>query len=39
VERADRIVVLQKGRIAEIGDHRELLTKEGTYARLARTFV
>lgn len=39
VERADRIVVLQKGRIAEIGGHRELLTKEGAYARLARTFV
>ena len=39
VERADRIVVLQKGRIAEIGDHRELLAKEGAYAKLARTFV
>lgn len=39
VERADRIVVLQKGRITEIGGHRELLAKEGAYARLARAFV
>lgn len=39
VERADRIVVLQKGRITDIGNHQELLAKEGAYARLVRTFV
>jgi len=34
IEKADRIVVLQKGEIAEIGTHRELLNKNGIYARL-----
>ncbi|TAN72686.1 MAG: lipid A export permease/ATP-binding protein MsbA [Gallionella sp.] len=34
IEKADRIVVLQKGEIAEIGTHRELLAKEGVYAQL-----
>jgi len=36
IEKADRIVVLQKGQIAEIGSHRELLAKDGIYANLHR---
>ena len=34
VRRADRIVVLDKGRIVESGSHAELLTKNGLYRRL-----
>ena len=32
--RADAIVVLEHGRVAEIGSHAELLTRGGAYARL-----
>jgi ABC-type multidrug transport system fused ATPase/permease subunit len=34
IQRADRIAVLEHGRLAEIGTHAQLLVRNGVYARL-----
>jgi subfamily B ATP-binding cassette protein MsbA len=36
IEGADRIVVLARGRVIEIGRHAQLLAKDGAYAKLYR---
>lgn len=37
IANADRIVVLDKGKVVEIGKHAELLERQGVYANLYRT--
>jgi len=34
IQHADRIVVLHKGRVREIGTHTELIARKGLYFRL-----
>ena len=37
VRNADRIAVIEEGRVAELGSHQELMEKNGAYAALVRT--
>ena len=37
LQAAEQIVVLDNGRVAEVGSHKELTDKGGLYARLVST--
>ena len=37
VRNADRIAVIDNGKIIELGSHKELMIKNGAYAELVRT--
>ncbi|MEW6108859.1 MAG: ABC transporter ATP-binding protein [Nitrospirota bacterium] len=39
IKSADRIVVLEKGRIADIGSHEELMARNDTYLKLYNAFA
>ena len=39
IKNADRIIVLDKGRIADIGTHEQLMTKSDTYIKLYNAFA
>ncbi|NEQ12124.1 MAG: ABC transporter ATP-binding protein, partial [Moorea sp. SIO4E2] len=34
IRKADRIVVMERGHIVEVGNHPQLLAKDGTYTQL-----
>ena len=36
IEKADRIIVMSKGEIQEMGTHSELLAEDGIYANLVK---
>ncbi len=39
IAKADRIVVMEKGRIVEIGSHAQLIEKQGIYAKLYQIVI